>query len=198
MFPDLKDKEYVADMLRAIQERQEEIEDDLTLEDKAEVKEAIDAMTKFGDLEYYVDNTLGVNEYQAAKQSVKELGGRNGCLLDTVIFVITGSVLMYSLSSILAGFLNANGGIVILGLIGIYLSITAFVRIRKWQRPEEYKNTKKILEESEIDMDRFRRIERKYKIDSLEDGRRQHRFAKIQVENFFGDDGPAQLTAAEG
>jgi len=198
MFPDLADKEYAATTLKYVTTNCEHLMSKLSIEDKQDVNEVIQAIQDHQDAEYYVEHYDSMESYRQAKPIYDELSKRNGCLMTIGIIL-----LFYPGVGIPTGLLGMIGGAIGslvssdfelgLGILGIILGFVIWlgtvIWIFRWKRGKEFKEAKKSIEaidSAEEIIENYHAVENRLKPLGKGYAQELRSISGEKIEQFFG------------
>jgi hypothetical protein len=189
LFPDLSDKEYVAGARRYAVDNERRIAGSLSSSDHQETQEIVEAVQQTRDCEFYIENAPEAQKLRTAQATYNELQGRNSKASGCVVWLIMSVGLMF-----LFQFAVMNN--LFFGILAFALLIGGFVGVLVWQRPRDFKQAKKTLDQidrSDFDLTAYSRVEKQYGFSSTQDARKLLDTISHRVNAFFGQSGTSFL-----
>lgn len=183
MFPELSDKEYVANTIKFITDNRQRIVGQFSVEERNEIESMARAAQRLPEYRYYIDNQANYVDYKNAKVDYE----RAGPLANGVISAGLGCVLFIAATFVVGIFASLFPKSPTVGMaIGLIVSLVGIYLIGK--RVRKGKEAKKRMEalDKELDLILLERLDHEFGGDQQKaiDLRNQ---AAEMVKDFFGD-----------
>ena len=189
MFPDLSDKEYVANTFRTVRENSSRLWQQLPEETRAEVASAAEAAEDLPRYEYYLMHYDAAQELKAAVPIYEKYKGRDNCLVRSgsgLLGVFVAPLLLFG-CALMAGDMMGERAAGLLSCVALLAWFGVLFGIFKLNNVPAYNEAKKTIQQykdSDIDLDRFVYLEKEFGVDKTAVINMRDQAEKL-VDNFF-------------